>query len=188
MAARYPLSTASKPNVALSVSSSAIASPGLILSPIFFTHDAMLPCVIVGDSAGMSSTVCSGSAVDMRRTSNLESARDTPQETIGDEQLTKKDWEAATAGLERSATRVRRGRALARREEARNRCRAFIVARGHFNSLTGRKWSFVLLLCSNVGERCDCTIAAQVSTYYPPTCPKGAAAASSSSGSSTDSV
>src|SRR5260370_11576529 len=39
--------------VALSVSISAMTSPGEILSPSFFRHLARLPFSIVGDSAGM---------------------------------------------------------------------------------------------------------------------------------------
>jgi hypothetical protein len=43
-----------KKHATLSVSSSAIASPGLILSPTFFSHDAMLPCARCSYSGGCS--------------------------------------------------------------------------------------------------------------------------------------
>jgi hypothetical protein len=39
--------------VALSVSISAMTSPGFTMSPWAFSHFASLPSVIVGDSAGM---------------------------------------------------------------------------------------------------------------------------------------
>ncbi len=51
--ASVPSSTASTSMVALSVSISAMMSPGLTLSPSFFSHFARLPFSIVGDSAGM---------------------------------------------------------------------------------------------------------------------------------------
>ena len=46
-------SCASNATVALSVSTSAMTSPTLTLSPSFLPHDAIVPDVIVGDSAGM---------------------------------------------------------------------------------------------------------------------------------------
>jgi hypothetical protein len=52
--------------VALSVSISHIRSPGATLSPTFTLKVAMLPWVMVGESAGMVSSVCEGSD-DMRR-------------------------------------------------------------------------------------------------------------------------
>src|SRR5262245_12520249 len=51
--ARVPSSTASYSMVALSVSISAITSPGLTLSPSFLSHLARLPFSMVGDSAGI---------------------------------------------------------------------------------------------------------------------------------------
>src|SRR2546429_5354072 len=51
--ASVPSSTASYSIVALSVSISAMTSPGLTLSPSFFSHLARLPFSIVGDSAGI---------------------------------------------------------------------------------------------------------------------------------------
>src|SRR5262249_10644367 len=51
--ASVPSSTASYSMVALSVSISAITSPGLTLSPSFLSHLARLPFSIVGDSAGI---------------------------------------------------------------------------------------------------------------------------------------
>jgi hypothetical protein len=51
--ASVPSSIASYSIVALSVSISAITSPGLTLSPSFLSHLARLPFSIVGDSAGM---------------------------------------------------------------------------------------------------------------------------------------
>src|SRR5947209_14083124 len=51
--ASVPSSTASTSMVALSVSISAITSPGLTVSPSFFSHLARLPFSIVGDSAGI---------------------------------------------------------------------------------------------------------------------------------------
>src|SRR6186713_605992 len=51
--ASVPSSTASYSIVALSVSISAITSPGLTLSPSFLSHFARLPFSIVGDNAGM---------------------------------------------------------------------------------------------------------------------------------------
>jgi hypothetical protein len=39
--------------VALSVSISASTSPGLTLSPSFFSHLASLPCSMVGERAGI---------------------------------------------------------------------------------------------------------------------------------------
>ncbi len=148
MAARYPLSTASKPRVALSVSSSAMASPGLILSPTFFNHDAMLPCVIVGDNAGMSKTLCSGSAVDKRRSCSLDRERGAAQATAGDGRFTNKVLQTTTAGLERRAVRARVVRPLARTERPRNRCRVLMVTQ--FSSICLCK--SVVLLC-NAGPR-----------------------------------
>ena len=52
----YPSSVASIAIVALSVSTSAIASPALISSPIARCHRAIPPRAIVGDSAGIGST------------------------------------------------------------------------------------------------------------------------------------
>ena len=49
----FPSSIDSISIVALSVSTSAIISPGLILSPRFLDHLTKLPSVIVGDSAGI---------------------------------------------------------------------------------------------------------------------------------------
>ena len=51
--ASVPSSTASYSIVALSVSISAMTSPGLTLSPSFLNHFARLPFSMVGDSAGM---------------------------------------------------------------------------------------------------------------------------------------
>src|SRR5262249_56309467 len=51
--ASTPSSTASTSMVALSVSISAITSPGATLSPSFLSHLARLPFSIVGESAGM---------------------------------------------------------------------------------------------------------------------------------------
>src|SRR6516162_2602498 len=51
--ASVPSSTASYSIVALSVSISAMTSPGLILSPSFLSHLARLPFSMVGDSAGI---------------------------------------------------------------------------------------------------------------------------------------
>jgi len=51
--ASVPSSTASYSIVALSVSISAMTSPGLTLSPSFFSHLARLPFSIVGDNAGI---------------------------------------------------------------------------------------------------------------------------------------
>src|SRR4029079_9359859 len=48
-----PSSTASYSIVALSVSISAMTSPGLSLSPSFLSHLARLPFSIVGDNAGI---------------------------------------------------------------------------------------------------------------------------------------
>src|SRR5690349_17590295 len=48
-----PSSTASTSMVALSVSISAITSPGLTFSPSFLSHLARLPFSIVGESAGI---------------------------------------------------------------------------------------------------------------------------------------
>lgn len=44
MPARYPSSTDSNATVALSVSTWQRISPGLTLSPTFFSHEAMVPC------------------------------------------------------------------------------------------------------------------------------------------------
>src|SRR5687767_10420262 len=55
--ARMPSSTASTSIVALSVSISAITSPDLTVSPSFLSHLARLPFSIVGESAGMSTSV-----------------------------------------------------------------------------------------------------------------------------------
>jgi hypothetical protein len=52
-----PSSTASTSMVALSVSISAMTSPDLTLSPSFFSHLARLPFSMVGDSAGMRTSV-----------------------------------------------------------------------------------------------------------------------------------
>src|SRR6476619_5374662 len=51
--ASVPSSTASYSIVALSVSISAMTSPGLTLSPSFLSHLARLPFSIVGESAGI---------------------------------------------------------------------------------------------------------------------------------------
>ena len=51
---KIPSSTDSISIVALSVSTSAIISPGFTSSPIFLHHFARLPSVIVGDNAGIS--------------------------------------------------------------------------------------------------------------------------------------
>ena len=48
-----PSSMASTSMVALSVSTSAITSPGETFSPSFFNHVAIFPSVIVGDKAGI---------------------------------------------------------------------------------------------------------------------------------------
>ena len=48
-----PLSYASRSIVALSVSTSAITSPGLMVSPTFLCHLASTPSVIEGLNAGM---------------------------------------------------------------------------------------------------------------------------------------
>src|SRR5436190_11937253 len=48
--------------VALSVSISAITSPGFTFSPSFFSHLARLPFSIVGDSAGIRMLIGMGSA------------------------------------------------------------------------------------------------------------------------------
>ncbi len=58
-----PSSTASTSMVALSVSISAITSPDLTLSPSFFSHLARLPFSIVGDSAGIRTSVGMGATV-----------------------------------------------------------------------------------------------------------------------------
>src|SRR4029078_696523 len=55
-----PWSAASTSIVALSVSISAITSPDLIVSPSFLSHLARLPFSIVGDSAGMRTSVGMG--------------------------------------------------------------------------------------------------------------------------------
>src|SRR5712691_13703 len=52
-----PSSTASTSIVALSVSISAITSPALTFSPSFFTHLARLPFSIVGESAGIRTSI-----------------------------------------------------------------------------------------------------------------------------------
>src|SRR5665213_606257 len=52
-----PSSVASNSMVALSVSISAMMSPDLIASPSFLSHLARLPFSIVGDNAGMSTSV-----------------------------------------------------------------------------------------------------------------------------------
>lgn len=55
--ATIPSSRTSKSTVALSVSTCAIVSPARMESPSFLSQAAMLPCVIVGESAGIVSTV-----------------------------------------------------------------------------------------------------------------------------------
>src|SRR3974390_3065767 len=55
-----PSSAASTSMVALSVSISAMMSPDLTLSPSFLSHLARLPFSIVGDSAGMSTSIGMG--------------------------------------------------------------------------------------------------------------------------------
>src|SRR5437660_6261130 len=60
--ASVPSSTASTSMVALSVSISAITSPGFTFSPSFFSHLARLPFSIVGDSAGIRMLIGMGSA------------------------------------------------------------------------------------------------------------------------------
>jgi hypothetical protein len=52
-----PSSTASNSIVALSVSISAITSPEETVSPSFTSHFAIVPSSMVGESAGMSSSV-----------------------------------------------------------------------------------------------------------------------------------
>ncbi|KAH3671140.1 hypothetical protein OGAPHI_000851 [Ogataea philodendri] len=58
--AKNPSSWNSKSIEALSVSTSAIASPGDNASPTFLCHLTKLPWVMVGDKAGIPITVCSG--------------------------------------------------------------------------------------------------------------------------------
>src|SRR5664280_626539 len=58
-----PSSTASTSMVALSVSISAITSPDLTLSPSFLSHLARLPFSIVGDSAGISTSIGMGATI-----------------------------------------------------------------------------------------------------------------------------
>src|ERR1700693_362592 len=55
-----PSSTASTSLVALSVSISAMTSPDFTLSPSFLTHLARLPFSMVGDSAGINTSVGTG--------------------------------------------------------------------------------------------------------------------------------
>src|SRR5690242_20396342 len=55
--ARTPSSTASTSIVALSVSISASTSPARTVSPSLLTQRAILPSVIVGDSAGISTSL-----------------------------------------------------------------------------------------------------------------------------------
>src|ERR1700694_2109962 len=81
-----PSSTASTSMVALSVSISAITSPDFTLSPSFFTHLARLPFSMVGDSAGLHTSV---------RTGLLRSTRDVGPERRG-------------IGLRRVAREIRR--------------------------------------------------------------------------------
>ena len=52
-----PSSTASTSMVALSVSISAMTSPDLTASPSFFSHLARLPFSIVGESAGIRTSI-----------------------------------------------------------------------------------------------------------------------------------
>src|SRR5579863_1700797 len=52
-----PSSTASNSIVALSVSISAMTSPAFTASPSFLCHLAMLPSVMVGDKAGIKSSI-----------------------------------------------------------------------------------------------------------------------------------
>src|SRR6185295_1352192 len=54
---RVPSSVASTSIVALSVSISAMTSPDLTSSPSFLSHLARLPFSIVGESAGMSTSI-----------------------------------------------------------------------------------------------------------------------------------
>ena len=61
-----PSSTASTSMVALSVSISAITSPDLTVSPSFFSHLARLPFSIVGDSAGINTSVGMGATVSLK--------------------------------------------------------------------------------------------------------------------------
>ena len=61
-----PSSWNSKSICALSVSISTSTSPGAIVSPAFFCHVPMFPEVMVGDSAGMLTTVCGGKAREER--------------------------------------------------------------------------------------------------------------------------
>ena len=56
-----PASTDSNATVALSVSTSAMESPGMISSPGCFSHFTRLPFSIVGDRAGIVSRMWSGS-------------------------------------------------------------------------------------------------------------------------------
>ena len=58
-----PSSVASTSMVALSVSISAMISPDLTLSPSFLSHLAKLPFSIVGESAGMSTSIGMGATV-----------------------------------------------------------------------------------------------------------------------------
>jgi hypothetical protein len=55
-----PSSWNSKSIWALSVSISTSTSPGAIESPAFFCHVPMFPAVMVGESAGMVTTVWDG--------------------------------------------------------------------------------------------------------------------------------
>ncbi len=57
---RIPSSTASTSIVALSVSISAMMSPGLMASPSFFSQRARVPSVIVGERAGIRISIAMG--------------------------------------------------------------------------------------------------------------------------------
>ena len=59
-AATKPSSWFSHASTALSVSTSASASPGETSSPTFTCHTARLPWDIVGERAGMPRAVCGG--------------------------------------------------------------------------------------------------------------------------------
>jgi len=59
---RVPSSPASQAMTALSVSISASTWPARTWSPSLTAHEAMLPCDMLGDRAGIDSIVCDGTA------------------------------------------------------------------------------------------------------------------------------
>ena len=123
---RVPSSTASTSMVALSVSISAITSPDLTASPSFLCHLARLPFSMVGESAGISTSIgMEASPVDrlrrfpakwtpvrrIKRSSNNLSGFRFQRNGTASSGRPARDWSPPTSPPPRASDRRRRRRA-----------------------------------------------------------------------------